>query len=133
MATTPRTWGPSGLVLLCIGAVGWAAAPVPPPAPEALPKWEYCEVQQQGRARLLVIRWVVGEEETEAASWQELAEKLKVPTAKKDAPDATQRVRVFNHLGSDGWELVGTHKEDRSIGGVPTNIDVWSFKRKVAK
>jgi hypothetical protein len=138
MATTLRTWGLSALVLLCIGVVGWAAAPVPLPAPEGLPKWEYCEVQQHSNGRQIVIRWVVGEEETEGANWQELAEKLKVPAAKKDATEATQRVRVLNRLGGDGWELVGMHKENPATfafrdKGLPSTMDVWSFKRKVAK
>jgi hypothetical protein len=136
MVTTLRIWVASGLVLLCIAVVGWAVAPVapvPPPAPEGLPKWEYCEVHQHYNNRQTVIRWVVGDEETATTSWQELADKLKMPAAKKDATEDAQRVRVLNRLGGDGWELVGMHKENPGIGGAPTTLDVWSFKRKVVK
>jgi hypothetical protein len=66
-------------------------------------------------------RWVTGEGETEGEGWEGLAAKLKAPAAAKDAKPALHKVKLMNHLGREGWELV-------SCDG-----SVWTFKRKAAK
>ena len=73
------------------------------------------------------VRWVNADEEVEATSWEDMATKLKAPPAKKDTRDAVYRVKVLNHLGSQGWELAG-HTTEQFTGE-----DVWTFKRKVRK
>ena len=67
----------------------------------------------------------IATEEIETDTWEELGDKLKAPAAKKDAKDAAQRLRVLNHLGRQGWELVGRDKGDVAA------ITVWTFKRRL--
>ena len=95
------------------GAPGGGAAPAQAvqPAQPALPR--------------LAVRWVTGDGEIVASSWEELATKLKAPEAKPSATTpVAHRLRVLNHLGSQGWELV-------SVGMGTTSP--WVFKRRVAK
>jgi hypothetical protein len=120
--------------------VATRAAPAPAPAPGAQDKWEYCELQFANRERPVrpgaapvanpaVVRFVGPDgDELEAANWEEMAQKLKAPDAKKEATEATHRVRVLNQLGSQGWELISTRSES-SISGNTT----MTFKRKVAR
>jgi len=61
-----------------------------------------------------------------ASSWEDLAAKLKAPEAKSGATTvAAHRLRVLNHLGSQGWELISA--------GTGSTLSPWVFKRKVAK
>jgi hypothetical protein len=127
------------------------AAPAPAPRPDT-PRWEYCEVQFSyttvraalggagmaggpfpagGRGVALVrkptVHLVVAGEEMETDNWEALAAKLKAPAAKGKGSEAVHKLRVFNQLGRDGWELVGHDRNLSSVG------DVWTFKRKAAK
>ena len=68
-------------------------------------------------------------EELEAATWEEMAQKLKAPDPKKEATETSHRVRVLNQLGSQGWELVSNSSPASSFGGTTS----WTFKRKVTK
>jgi hypothetical protein len=72
--------------------------------------------------------WITGDDEVEATSWADLATKIKAPAAKKGATAAAQKMKVLNHLGEQGWELVSYHQRG-SISG----SDVWTFKRRVKK
>jgi hypothetical protein len=65
------------------------------------------------------VRWVTGDGETEADDWAALAGKLKAPAAAKGANAAAHRVKLLNHLGSQGWELVSS------------NGNLMTFKRKL--
>jgi hypothetical protein len=81
---------------------------------------------QPGPAAMVVatkvtVRWITADDETEAEGWDGLATKLKAPAAGKDAKAATHKVKLLNHLGREGWELVST------------DGSVWTFKRKAAK
>jgi len=76
----------------------------------------------------ITVRLVTVDQEVEALNWQDLAAKLKVPVAKKDATEAFHRIRALTYLGRQGWELVSYHKTDTSLGPA-----VWTFKRKVGK
>jgi hypothetical protein len=37
------------------------------------------------------------------------------------------KLRVFNKLGADGWEIVECHHENTS------GCDIWTFRRKAGK
>jgi hypothetical protein len=131
-------------VILC-AAAGVAAADDKKVEPKAEParkgeKWEYAELHyvaprttvergfggkgQPAPAPVpkakLKVSWITGEGETEGESWEDLAGKLKVTLA-KDAKPAAHKVKVLNHLGNQGWELVS------SSGNVLT------FKRRAVK
>jgi hypothetical protein len=69
----------------------------------------------------VTVRWITADGEIEATSWAELAATLKAPAAKADATAAAHKVRVLNHLGSQGWELI-------SVGS--GSAAPWVFKRK---
>jgi hypothetical protein len=73
--------------------------------------------------RQTTVRWITAAGEVEATSWEELAEKLKLPPARSGViTPAAHRLRVLNHLGGQGWELV-------SGGTAATSL----FKRKITK
>ena len=67
------------------------------------------------------VRWITNDGETEGEGWDGLAAKLKAPAAGKDAKAVAHKVKLLNHLGREGWELVST------------DGSTWTFKRKVAK
>jgi hypothetical protein len=67
------------------------------------------------------VRWITADGETEGEGWDGLAAKLKAPAAGKDAKPAAHKVKLLNHLGRDGWELVSS------------DGSVWTFKRKASK
>jgi hypothetical protein len=70
-----------------------------------------------------MVRWITAAGEVDATSWEELAEKLKLPPARSGVvTPATQRLRVLNHLGAQGWEMVNGGTASSSV-----------FKRRVAK
>lgn len=59
----------------------------------------------------------------EEIAWEEMIQKLKVPDLAKAALPLSHRIRVFNRLGEEGWELAAYQPGERQ--------DVWVFKRKV--
>src|SRR5262249_5398843 len=63
--------------------------------------------KQPARVIPRMIRWITTEDEVEGNSWDDLAAKLKAPAARKEADKVTHKLRVFNQLGAEGWELVG--------------------------
>jgi hypothetical protein len=83
------------------------------PAPVAVPR--------------MTLQWSTGDEDVQATSWDDLATKMKIPQATKDAKTPASKMKVINYLGSQGWEMVSHHEP---ITSGPT---VWTFKRKVAK
>jgi hypothetical protein len=87
------------------GAGGAAANPAPPPT--------------------VTVRWATGDEEVQAESWEQLAEKFKAPAAKKDGTPTVHKLRVFNRLGADGWEVVEHTGTDGTVGTA-----TWLFKRR---
>jgi hypothetical protein len=119
------------------------AAPAPQPRP--VDKWEYAELQNSFRTGVAAktkggaaggaarppqaaVHWVTADEDIEAASWEDMATKLKAPAARKNASESSVKLRVFNRLGEDGWELAWHEgRESRSGAGA----DVWTFKRRV--
>ncbi len=70
------------------------------------------------------IRWVTGDDEIEATSWEDLGAKIKVPPAKKGASAEAHKMKVLNFLGSQGWEMVSNQSE-------LVSQSVLTFKRKV--
>jgi hypothetical protein len=142
MATARIAWVALGAaVLLAACADSPTAAPVP--AGRVGDKWEYGELHYRHvpkRARGLpgggkavlpeqtTVRWVTAEGEVEATGWEDMAARLKAPALKKKAPAGADRLRVFNRLGADGWELAAYHPSERR-----TDTAVWTFKRKVSR
>jgi hypothetical protein len=132
-------------VAFSVGAGKAGAAPAPPPSE----RWEYAEISTTStrmparfgdgparpgqadrlpRVRQTVVRFTTAAGEVEAPSWEELAAKLKAPEAKAGAASASlQRLRLLNHLGSQGWELVS------GAGAWSTSTGTMLFKRKVRK
>ena len=85
-------------------------------------KWEYAELNIQRGLQ----RFVTGDEEINARSWEELADKLKAPTPKKEGTPSVHKLRVLNRLGADGWELAEHLGTDGTTG-----MATWTFKRRV--
>jgi len=137
-------------VLVAVVVLGWptsrsSAVPVPAEKPV---RWEYAELHygrtsrgfggprggfgdgaqaaQPAPAPQPTVRWITVEEEMEAKDWEDMATKLKAPAARKDAKDVTHKLRVFNQLGANGWELVG-----QSSGSTSGATGTWTFKRRV--
>ena len=80
------------------------------------------------QAALPAFRWITSTDEFGVKSWEELAEKLKAPApAKKDSSVLMHKMRVFDKLGAEGWELVGPPGGSSSTGAAGT----WMFKRRV--
>jgi hypothetical protein len=107
-------------------------------------KWEYAELHFTAAATRIIrpalggpggvnpggrvvrmpatkVSWVTGEGETEADGWEGLATKMKAPAAAKGATPVAHKLKLLNHLGAQGWELVAS---------TPT---VMTFKRKVGR
>ena len=72
----------------------------------------------------MTVRWTTGEEEIEAKEWEELGDKLKAPSPKKESPSGVHKLRVLNKLSADGWEIL-----DRPAGDPATGV--WTFRRRV--
>jgi hypothetical protein len=70
------------------------------------------------------VRWTTAEEEMEYKEWEELADKLKAPSPKKESPPNVHKLRVLNKLSADGWELLDRPAGDASMG-------TWTFRRQV--
>ena len=78
--------------------------------------------------RQVSIQLAVGGEEIEGKDWSELADKLKAPALKKEGSDMLHKLRVFNQLGLEGWEVV-SHAGADGIGTSGTGS--WMLKRRV--
>jgi hypothetical protein len=72
------------------------------------------------------VRWITAQDEITAGNWEELAEKLKAPAAGKDATIYSHKLRVFDRLGADGWEMV-----TQQTGTTAAAEGTWMFKRRV--
>jgi len=68
----------------------------------------------------LLLRWTTADDEIEVADWQELANKLKAPAAKKEGSMTMHRLRVMNRLSEEGWEVYER-----------TSTHNWTFRRRV--
>jgi len=109
------------------------------------PRWEYAELHVQRSAVVrplplpaggaaanplpaptVTVRWATGEEEVQAESWEQLAEKLKAPAAKKEGTATVHKLRVFNRLGADGWEVAEHTGTDGTVGTA-----TWLLKRRL--
>jgi hypothetical protein len=77
-----------------------------------------------GFAAHTTVRWTTGEEELTFKDWEELADKLKAPSAKKDSPPTVHKLRVLNKLSADGWEVLDRPAADAASG-------TWTFRRRV--
>jgi hypothetical protein len=135
------TLGSAGAALL-LSVLLAAAAPAPEPPAKPAERWEYCELQAREGAALgavpapgalppaWVIQWITTQEVVQALGWDDMAARMKVAPLKKDASLLSYKVSIFNHLGSEGWEMVSYHKP---TGSGAAAISIWVFKRKVTK
>jgi hypothetical protein len=121
-----------------------SASPAAPALGDKPTKWEYAELNiQRATGALLLrpvqpggapapvapettIRFATGDEEVTAKTWEELADKLKAPAAKKEGTPTVHKLRVLNRLGADGWELAEHIGTDGTIGTAN-----WVFKRRL--
>jgi hypothetical protein len=89
-------------------------------------RYEYAELRyyQQsvpGAPAVTMYCWCTADEEIVAPGWNRLADALKAPASKKGG-NYTDRLRVFNAIGRDGWEEVEHRREG----------NVWAaFRRRV--
>jgi hypothetical protein len=99
------------------GMAGFPGGPGPgfPGAPPAAPIAGPAAVQNS-------LRWTTAQEEVVTKEWEELADKLKAPAPKKESPVNVHKLRVFNALSAEGWEVV-----DRPAG----DTTLWVFRRQV--
>jgi hypothetical protein len=125
------------LSVLSLFAPAVSAAPALGDKP---PKWEYAELEfsrvyipgQPGAGRpvpQVTVRWTMAGDEVEGSSWQNLADKLKAPAPKKEASVTQHKLRVFNQLGADGWEMI-EHTGTDGIRESGTERAKWTFKRR---
>jgi len=81
------------------------------------------------------ILWISAEGLVRGFGWEAMAEQLKMPALKKDAlkdvkkydVDAIQRLRILNHLGGQGWEIISYARNEKD------GSTLWLFKRRVGK
>jgi hypothetical protein len=136
--------------LVAVVVLGWLILPgsAAPALADKPVRWEYAELHyapesiegggsdirgnpQPARVIPETVRWIKAEEEIEGKSWDELAAKLKAPAAHKDAKETTHKLRVFNQLGTDGWQLVGPEKQRSGKMSFGASASIWAFKRRV--
>ena len=72
------------------------------------------------------IHYYIKPTENQAESWEDLAGKLKMPEGPKSDSATVNKLRVLNHLGRQGWEMVSA--------ALPTTLSpapaTLVFKRK---
>ena len=105
-------------------------------------QWEYAELYHHARIGgetgpntvfMPAVDWISGDGFVRILGWEGMAEKLKAPALKPDAvagankvaDGAVQRLRVLNHLGRQGWEMI-SHDQNEGNGN-----SRWIFKRRV--
>ncbi|MFO0811182.1 MAG: hypothetical protein U0746_21340 [Gemmataceae bacterium] len=132
--------------MVTVGVAMTVANPVPPAADRVGDHWEYGEVTFHPiRVGVRVVApagvpapppaavgggraaWVTGDAEVEAESWEALATKLKVTEGPKSDNPATYKLRVLNHLGRQGWEMVSA---TQPTSPTATTVSTFVFKRK---
>lgn len=98
-------------------------------------RWEY-GLLRYGLGRTdgqSVAEWVSGKGYVRGKGWDGLAEKLSAPALNEElldgnnpiATETLNSVRVLNHLGHQGWEMVSHNSESGTAQ--------WCFKRQAQK
>lgn len=85
-----------------------------------------CRTQLLGRT-LIVVEWTTADQAIKSEDWDDVADKLKVPSLKEAGTSGQRKLRLLNRLVSDGWEIVEHQRP--TIGGSAT--ESWTFKRRV--
>jgi hypothetical protein len=96
-----------------LGQPGAPAGKQPAPAPAPQP------------AAQLSARWTTTDDEIEGKNWEELADKLKAPAAKKEGSVTIHKLRILNKLCADGWEMLD-HQVPEDVSN-----QVWAFRRRL--
>ena len=116
---------PVGLV--AVGILWSATADEPKKADPVKPaeaaradvRWEYATLSTGGRANVHLLS---SADDVTAESWSNLAQKLKL------TPKGTAyQIAIFDHLGSQGWELVT--QTATAVDNRPANQS-YTFKRR---
>jgi hypothetical protein len=88
-------------------------------------KWEYCIIWEYKGA--IHVNLFDSHGYKHGKGWESLAEAIKAPLKGDEKTNPSLQMVVFNFLGAQGWELVGSHvtsdKDDH----------VYSFKRRREK
>lgn len=119
-------------VALFVGIVTLAAVPTSSPvvmgqaggnkAAKPATSWEYCQfyilegyafVNAEKPKSTTTIIWYGPDKSVKSETWKGLAEKMKIPLQGEKLPEGSEKLGVFNFLGSQGWELV-THCASRT-------------------
>jgi hypothetical protein len=88
-------------------------------------RYEYADLRYYqegvpGMPPVTMYCWSTADEEVVAPGWDGLADALQAPKSKKGGT-RTDRLRVFNAIGRDGWEEL-PHRHE---------CNVWAFRRGV--
>jgi hypothetical protein len=123
---------------MCIAMASTVVFTVTARAAAPVEKWEYAELHHHERlvttradgSNASFVEWVTVNGLITGADWDGMAEKLNAPAVKpatlkeaKNESIVVHRLRVFNQIGDQSWELV-THNRDAERGD-----DLWTFKR----
>jgi hypothetical protein len=117
-------------LILLLGGGSDRAPAVHAQGPAKAVQWEYCEVGEDVRDGEKTFYLATGATVVEERDWKALADKLKV----KVNEDGDNLIAIFNHLGSQGWELCSATvrtfiSHDRGTGGTRDHYQRWVFKR----
>jgi hypothetical protein len=110
-------------------------------------KWEYGELttkrtvveappapggKGQGNDHVIktTLVWITQTEEFEGDNWKNLADKLKAPPRKDPGSTIQEKLRLMNHLGADGWELID-HQVPWGDAFRGSSAESCSFKRRM--
>lgn len=105
--------------------------------------WEYGELRHYERRGTSIgpdksfapeVNWLSGDGFVQVYGWDALADKLNAAKLKNDVPkdakpdevESLARIRLLNHFGSAGWQLVSHERTDNGNS-------LWIFKRRVTK
>jgi hypothetical protein len=117
-------------------------ASFPTPAARPAERWQYGELHyrhlperatRKGGPNLppeTTVRWITAGGEVRSDGWEGMAAKLKASVVNKDVPEESRKLRVFDRLGEEGWELTGQPPDLSKDMGLGATY-VWTFKRKV--
>lgn len=92
-------------------------------AGKASVRWEYCELAGDHSGK---CAFGSAKELIRGDSWEDLAKKMKAPV-KGDTSEQSIRLAIFDHLGSQGWELA-THTTFTMNGAF---VSAKTFKRRL--
>lgn len=130
------------ILLSCMVVATLLASDVRAHADTPAERWEYGELRHHERSGTVVepekkfmssIEWTSAEGFVRGYGWERMGDVLKSPVVnadeprveKKDVSESLHRIRVLNHLGRQGWEMISTSTSDER------GSSIWTFKRLI--